>query len=68
MSTFSASQGAKSGVMQRIMSIFVTQDSRKGAILVQAEIFKHTLYTIIPHVKKPSSHPRVTRWAGELPG
>jgi hypothetical protein len=43
MSTFSASRGAKSGVMQRIMSIFVTKDGWKGAIFDQAKIFKQTL-------------------------
>jgi menaquinone-9 beta-reductase len=31
--------------MQRIMSIFVTKDGQKGAILGQAKIFKHTLET-----------------------
>jgi hypothetical protein len=43
MSTFLSNQGTKSGVMQRIMSILATQDGRKGAILDQAKIFKHTL-------------------------
>jgi hypothetical protein len=40
-------QGAKSGVMQRIMSIFVTQHGRKGAILGQSKIFKHALSELI---------------------
>jgi hypothetical protein len=43
MSTFSPRQGAKSGVMQRIMSIFVTKHGRKGAILGRAKICQQTL-------------------------
>jgi hypothetical protein len=47
MSTFSSNQGTKSGVMQRIMSILVTKSGRKGGILDQAKIFKHTLSLLL---------------------
>jgi hypothetical protein len=37
------SRGRKSGVMQRIMSIFLTKSRRNWAVLRQTNNFKHTL-------------------------
>jgi hypothetical protein len=45
--SFSSSRGGKSGVMQRIMSIFPTKDGRKKAIIGQSKIFKHTLSMLL---------------------